>query len=151
MKVIAVIMVRNGADYAEKCISHLLENEIEVAIIDQSSDDGTYEICQSFVGNGVCELQRIKYPGYFSLTDQLQEKYKLISKLQTDWIIHHDIDECLEAPDSALTLYESIKNEDKQGFTAINFNEFVFLPYDEASSFYDSQFYYLFERSFFKL
>jgi len=148
MRIIAIIMVRNGADYAEKCILHLLKNGIEIAVIDQSSNDGTYEICQSFVGNGICELQRIKYPGYFSLGNQLQEKNKLISTLQTDWVIHHDIDECLDAPDPNMSLYESIKLVDKQGFTAINFNEFVFLPYDETVSFYDSQYYYFFEPFF---
>ena len=148
MRVIAVIMVRNGVEYAEKCISHLIENGIEVAIIDQSSDDGTYEVCQSFINDGVCKLQRISYPGYFSLKDQLLEKNKLMSQLQTDWLIHYDIDECLESPDPNLSLYESIKLEDSRGYNAINFNEFVFLPYDESISFYDSSSYYFFEPFF---
>ena len=42
MRVIAVIMVRNGIDYIDSCLSHLIENGIEIAVIDQSSDDGTY-------------------------------------------------------------------------------------------------------------
>lgn len=145
MRVVAVIMVRNGAEYVTKCISHLLENGIEIAIIDQSSDDGTYEICQTFLNNGICNLQRIEFPNYFSLEEQLLEKYKLITQLQTDWIIHYDIDECLEAPLPTLSLYDSIRNEDEQGFTAINFNEFVFLPYDKDISFYDTPYYYFFE------
>ena len=145
MRVVAVITVRNGIDYVEKCITHLINNKIEVAIIDESSTDGTYEICESFLGSGLCKLQRVAYPGFFSLEQQLQVKEKFINSLQTDWVIHHDIDECLDSPYKDLTLYDSIKKEDEAGYSVINFNEFVFLPYEEDISFYDSPYYYFFE------
>jgi hypothetical protein len=138
-------MVRNGAEYAEKCITHLIENEIEVAIIDHSSDDGTYEICQTFSEDGLCFLKRIEYPGYFSWEDILKEKYQLTNEIQADWVIHQDIDECLESPIPELNLNQSIQFEDGRGHTVINFNEFVFLPYDESVSFYESPYYYFFE------
>ena len=64
MRVIALIMVRNGIDYINSCLSHLIENGIEIAVIDQSSDDGTYEICQKFSDDGLFLLKRIEYPGY---------------------------------------------------------------------------------------
>lgn len=148
MRCVAVIAVRNGVDYVRQCISHLIENGIEVAVIDQSSDDGTYEICEEFKNNGLCALRRIDYPGYFSLQDQLKEKFQLIEKIKTDWVIHQDIDECLDSPIADLNLKQSIEREDQKGHTVINFNEFVFLPYDEDLSFFQSPYYYFFEPFF---
>jgi len=145
MRCVAVIAVRNGLDYARKCIQHLNNNNIEVAIIDQSSDDGTYDICKEFLNNGVCEIRRIDYPGFFSLEDQLIQKFRLIEKLKTDWVIHQDIDENLESPLVNNNLKDSISAEDAKGYNVINFNEFVFLPYDNNISFYKSPFYYFFE------
>lgn len=145
MRCVAVIMVRNGVEYAEKCFTRLIENGIEIAVIDQSSDDGTYEICESFREDGLFSLKRVEYPGFCAWEDILKEKYRVIEEIQTDWVIHHDIDEHLENPVSELSLKESILLEDKQGYSAINFNEFVFLPYDESVSFYESPYYYFFE------
>ncbi len=145
MRCVAVIAVRNGADYAKKCITYLIENGIEVAVIDQSSDDGTYEICQEFKNDGLCYLKRVEFPGFFSLQDQLKQKYQLIDELQMDWVIHQDIDELLENPVAGISLKASIENEDSEGFNVINFNEFVFLPYDATISFYKSPYYYFFE------
>ena len=146
MRVVAVITVRNGIDYVKQCITHLIKNKIEVAIIDESSTDGSYEVCETFLGSGLCELQRVDYPGFFSLERQLQVKQELIDNLQTDWVIHHDIDECLDPPSTEFaSLYESMLKEDKEGYSVINFNEFVFLPYEEYSSFYNSPYYYFFE------
>ena len=147
MRCVSVISVRNGIDYIEGCIKQLIENQIEIAIIDQSSDDGTYEVCEKYKDDGVFILKRTVYPGYFSLRDQLAEKYKLIESLNTDWVIHQDVDECLKGPYSGLNLYQSIKKEDNNGFNVINFNEFVFLPLDLQDTFLKSKYYYFFEPS----
>lgn len=148
MRCVAVIAVRNGVDYVRQCLTHLIDNGIEVAIIDQSSDDGTYEICEEFKNNGLCVLKRMDFPGYFSLQDQLKEKFQLIEKIKTDWLIHQDIDECLDSPIPDLNLQQSIEFEEKKGHTVINFNEFVFLPYNENLSFFQSPYYYFFEPFF---
>ncbi len=148
MRCVAIIMVRNGIDYVEHCISHLIKNQIEVAILDQSSNDGTFEVCEKYLGNGVCYLQRIEYPGYFSLKMQLEEKYKLVDGINSDWIIHQDIDECLDSPYEGMNLHDSIVQEDRGGYSVVNFNEFVFLPYDSCKLFFESKYYYFFEPFF---
>lgn len=145
MRCVSVIAVRNGIDYIENCIKQLINNQIEIAIIDQSSDDGTYEVCKRYKDDGVFLLKRISYPGYFSLQDQLAEKYKLIESFKTDWVIHQDVDECLKGPYPNLNLYQSLKEEDRNGFNVVNFNEFVFLPYDLQNNFYESKYYYFFQ------
>lgn len=144
MRCVAFISVRNGIEYIQTCLSHLVSNGIEVVIIDQFSTDGTYEVCQKFLSDGVCRLERVSYPGYFSLKDQLTKKQELIEKTKTDWVIHQDVDELLESPYSGLNLLESIKLEDASHYNAINFNELVFLPYGK-SNFYESKHYYFFE------
>ena len=129
MRIVSIIAVRNGADYIEGCLEHLLSNGLEVAVLDQMSNDGTYEICQQFKGDGLCHLSRYEYPGYFSLKEQLLEKQKLIYQLKTDWIVHQDVDELLESAVQGINLAETIQYADWGGFNAVNFNEFVFIPY----------------------
>lgn len=149
MRIVAIIAVRNSAAYVKNCLNHLLANGIEVAVLDQDSDDGTYELCHQFKGNGLCHLARYDYPGYFSLRDQLIEKQKLISRLKTDWVIHQDMDECLECTDPQTTLSKAISETGNKGYNAINFNEFLFIPYvSEGESFYRSRYYYFFENRF---
>jgi len=74
MHIVAIICVRNGAHYVDNCLNHLVANGIDVAVLDQMSDDGTYELCQKFLGNGLCHLSRFEYPGYMSMRDQLIAK-----------------------------------------------------------------------------
>ena len=148
MRCIAIITVRNGASYVEGCLNHLFSNGIEVAVIDHGSSDGTYELCEPHIGNGLCYLGKMPYQGTFSLSDQLLEKSRVSGKLNADWLIHQDVDELLQAPENDLSLYDSILKEDLAGYNCINFNEFVFLPLAcSEMSFYTSRDYYFFESS----
>ena len=148
MRCVAIITVRNGASYVENCLDHLFSNGIEAAVIDHDSSDGTYELCESFLGNGLCYLGRMPYNGAFSLSDQLLEKSIVAGKLNADWLIHQDIDEQLQAPEDGLSLHDSIVREDLAGYNCINFNEFVFLPLaTSGASFYTGRDYYFFEPS----
>lgn len=145
MRCVAIIVVRNGASYIKNCLNYLFSNGIEVAIIDHESNDGTYELCESFKDDGLCYLGKMPYDGFFSLSDQLKEKQKILANINTDWVIHQDVDECLAPPLLGITLKEGIEKEDSEGYNCINFNEFVFLPYD--GFFLDSCSYYYFSPS----
>ena len=122
-------------------------NGIEAAVLDQMSEDDTYELCAGFKGKGLCHLERYDYPGYFSLRDQLVEKQKLIDRLETDWVLHQDIDELLESAGPEVSLAQAISNADSEGYNALDFNEFVFIPHvSEGESFYRSLYYYFFTK-----
>lgn len=147
MRCVAIIMVHNGLDYLEHCIRHLHQQEIEVALVDHGSIDGTYEYCQDYLKPELCYLERIPHTGRFSLAEQLAIKAKIVDMLSTDWVIHQDVDECLEPPAHFDTLKAFLVSADALTFNVINFNEFVFLPYIESpeQSFYDSLYYYFFQ------
>jgi len=149
MRIVAIIAVRNGANYAAGCLQHLAANGIEAAVLDQMSHDGTYELCAQFKGKGLCHLERYPFPGYFSLHDQLLEKQKLIERLDADWVVHQDIDERLESARPETDLAQVITNADREGYGALNFNEFVFIPYvSDGESFFRSRYYYFFENEY---
>lgn len=147
MRIVAIVMVRNGVDYVENCITHLLSNNIEVAIIDHGSDDGTWEACEKYLSHGLCHLSYAEYEGVFSLSKQLVLKQSILNGIVCDWVVHQDIDECLlSSPSFEGDLCSEIKHADDMGFNTLNFDEFVFLPYDLSECSYNqSQFYYFFE------
>ena len=83
-------------------------------------------------------------------------KKAIIDRLGYDWVLHVDADEWLCAPEHGLTLSEAIKQVDQQGFTCINFEEMVFVPWPDdnfVGSEYTRQMttYYFFEPSHLRL
>lgn len=146
MRVVAIIMVRNGEQYVNGCLSHLQDQGIDAAVLDHGSTDNTYDLCQSWLGQGICYLQKIPYQGYFSLAEQLNLKRQVLEELEPDWSIHQDIDECLESPVDFESLVDWIRYADANNFNALNFEELVFIPYvDPDDSFYNSRYYYYFK------
>jgi hypothetical protein len=50
-----------------------------------------------------------------------------------DWVIHADADEILESPNGGESLREMIERLDGEGFDIIDCDEFIFVPFDDAS------------------
>ena len=76
-------------------------------------------------------------------------KQRLAATIDADWFIHHDADEIREAPSPWNTLIEGVAALDAQGYNAINFDEFVFVPTEEqddheGSDFVSTMRYYYF-------
>ncbi len=140
LSICALIAVRNEAPYLRVLLPMLAEQQIEVAVLDNASTDGSREICAAHMGNPVLFVERIPYRGFFSLSDQLAAKRKLAGKVRHDWVIHHDADEILEHVTPGLTLRDAIEEADKSGYNVLNFDEFVFLP--EPNSDFSTQNYY---------
>jgi glycosyltransferase involved in cell wall biosynthesis len=151
MRVVALLAVRNEELFLERCLEHLYQQGIETCIIDNGSSDASVEIAQAFIGRGVLHIENLPFNGCFDLPEILKCKEKLTQKIEADWFIHYDADEIREAPYPYRTLQEGIQDADKQGFNAINFDEFVFLPTDDSQSYEakdyvaEMQHYYFFE------
>jgi hypothetical protein len=77
----------------------------------------------------------LPFEGAYNLPEILRTKERLAAEIEADWFIHHDVDEIREAPLPYTTLLEGFKDANHQGYNAINFDEFVFLPTDENESF----------------
>ncbi len=151
-RVVALIAVRNEELYLERCLRHLYEQGVETCIIDNDSTDRSREIAESFLGRGVFRIERLPYNGCFELEEQLEFKEKLAQEIDADWFIHQDADEIREAPPPFRTLREGIMHVDREGYNAINFDEFVFVPTDDNESFEgkdyvaEMRYYYYFQR-----
>ena len=151
MRVVALLGIRNEELYLEMCIRHLVAQGVDVCVIDNDSTDRSLEIVRGFHGRGVFRIERLPYEGYFDESAKMRLKSKLAREIDADWFIHHDADEIREAPPGCGRLAEAIAEVDRQGFNAINFDEFVFIPTIgdegyEGTNFVDAmKFYYFFE------
>jgi glycosyltransferase involved in cell wall biosynthesis len=133
MKIVALLTVRNEERYVARCIRHLHEQGIEICLIDNESTDRTMAIVSELRHLGVYRVETQPYPGFFSLSDQCRLQERLARDIDADWFIHHDADEIRESDHGpSQTLRDAIAEIDAQGFTAINFDEFVFVPSSEA-------------------
>lgn len=149
--VVALLTVRNEELYIGPCIAHLVSQGIDVCVVDNDSEDRTAGIAKSFLGRGVIAVERYPYPGYFDLRGILKNEERLSYEIDADWFMHHDADEIRESPKPFGNLREALCEVDRKGFNAVNFNEFVFVPTDDAASFErrdyvkEMKYYYFFE------
>jgi len=153
MRIAALLTVRNERLYIKKCLEHLISQGIEICLVDNGSTDGTPAIASGFLGRGLISIEKLPYKGFFALEGILKNEERLADEINADWFIHHDADEIREAPKPYKTLLEGIEAADKQGYNAINFDEFVFLPTNMEESFEGKdyvkgmKYYYFFEPS----
>ena len=129
--IVALLGIRNEALYLENCLEHLYQQGISTCIIDNNSTDNSLDIAKSFINRGVIQIETLQFDGYYDLFKILKYKEKLASEINANWFIHHDADEIREAPAKLGNLYQAIFAVDKQGYNAINFDEFVFIPTDD--------------------
>jgi glycosyltransferase involved in cell wall biosynthesis len=127
--VTAVLAIHNEEAYLANCLRHLGRNGIDFVIIDNGSTDASAEIYRrrEFAANLV-DVQDLPFTGVFSLSEQLQRKMEIVSELHTDWVVHLDADEVMHSYREGETLNEALSRLDAEGWNAVNFDEFVFLP-----------------------
>jgi hypothetical protein len=109
-------------------LADLIGEGLDVVLIDHDSTDRTVAIARTFTGRGLLDIERLPWTGRFSLTEQLEAKWRVIERLAHDWIVHVDADEWLSAPAAGQTLLEGLQAADAAGYNCVNFNEFVFVP-----------------------
>ncbi|GEM_PF-173386 len=127
-RVVALLAVRNEASYLERCLRHLAGQGVLAYVIDNDSSDNTLEIVRRFEGRGVVGVERYPYPGHYDWQGLLRRKSELAMSLDADWFIHHDADEIRESRRPGETLVQALRRLDGEGFNAVDFDEFVFLP-----------------------
>ncbi|WBU61365.1 glycosyltransferase family 2 protein [Paracoccus albus] len=154
--VMAFVCGRNTKEYLPTLTENMKKQSVPLVYIDNGSDDGSVEMAEKLIGDGIEELHHLPYDGAFSVEAQLKKKHRLIERHAPRWIIHMDADEIIEHRDEGRTLLEIAQNAEKSEYNAINFNEFVFLPehhQDFAGKDYAAQMrrYYLFEPVPFRL
>jgi len=128
VRIIALMTVRNEAMYLGVTLPHLFEQGVEVCLVDNESTDDTVRVASQFLGKGLIRVESLPFRGCFELTRILENEERLARELEADWFIHHDADEIREACSPYASLAKGIAAADDAGFTAVGFDEFVFLP-----------------------
>jgi O-antigen biosynthesis protein len=142
----AILNVFNEADVIEATVEHLAVQGIEVHLIDNWSDDGTYEICERLVAAGrVSALSRfpVQKTGDYEWALQLQNAAQYAARLDVDWVIHYDADELRTSPWKGVSLFDGLRFVDGLGYNAVDFTvvDFRFVG-DGPKQFSPSEFKY---------
>lgn len=128
MKLTAIIAARNEALYIGRCCEHLASQGVSFVVIDNESSDDTAAIAKAFRGRGLVDLVTHPYPGFYDWTGLLRRKEQYARELDSDWFLHLDADEIPEAPRRGEPLLAALDAVAATGATAVNFDEFVFVP-----------------------
>ena len=128
MRVLVLMTVRNEELVLERTLSHLERQGARVCLIDNGSTDATLEIARSFQDRCVLRIEHLPFRGRFELARVLQNEERLAREIRASWYLHQDADEIREAPASMGTLAEALERVEAEGYNAVDFDEFVFVP-----------------------
>jgi hypothetical protein len=129
LKVIAIIGIRNAECYLANALRHFSDNDVKFFIVDNSSEDNSKDIYLNpeFASHSL-GFMNTPFLGHFSLRQQLGIKMNVIRRMDTDWVIHADADEIMHSYLPGQSLNDAIAQADSDGYNALDFDEFVFLP-----------------------
>jgi glycosyltransferase involved in cell wall biosynthesis len=132
MRVVAIVQAYNARRFVAPCIEHLRMQGVDVYLIDDASTDGTADIAERYLGQGVVGIQRLGPHEVHDWQAICRRKEELAANLDADWLIHHDIDEFRVTGKRRQTLVQALEAADAAGYNAVNFLEFTFVPTREA-------------------
>jgi glycosyltransferase involved in cell wall biosynthesis len=132
VRVVALIASHDEERFIGGCIEHLHGQGVGTYLIDDGSTDCTVEIAEQYWGRGLIGLEHRPWDGVYRLRDILHRKEELASTIDADWFIHCDPDEIRLPPRPDTTLHDALADVDRQGYNAVNFMEFTFVPTQEA-------------------
>ena len=134
-RVIALLAAFNEADVIVPTIRSLAAQGVESYVIDNWSTDGTYDLCEPLVGEGIVGLERFPPEGpvaTYQWSRLLRRKEELATSLAADWFIHHDVDEVRRSPWPGVGLRDALAAVDRAGFNAVDHTCIDFVPIDDA-------------------
>jgi glycosyltransferase involved in cell wall biosynthesis len=132
VKIVALLQTYNEERFIGQCLDHLDAHGISVYLVDNESTDETVRIAEQRTSKNVIGIETLRRDGHFALVPQLVRKEELAQTLEADWFMHLDADEFRVSPERGETLAEAFERAEAEGFNAINFLEFAFVPTREA-------------------
>jgi glycosyltransferase involved in cell wall biosynthesis len=132
MRVVALLATYNEERFIDACVENLVAQGVDVYVIDNESTDRTLELAKERVGRGIVGIESFPRDGVYRWRAILERKEQLADELDADWFMHLDCDEMRLPPRPGTTLAEAFSELDAMGYNAVNFNEFTFIPTQEA-------------------
>jgi glycosyltransferase involved in cell wall biosynthesis len=156
VRVIAIIASYNERRFIDPCLEHLHRHGVDSYLIDNRSTDGTVERAEGWLAKGLVGIESFprEKDDIYAWRSLLARKEEVARELDADWFIHLDPDEIRLPPSEKQTLAAALQAVDREGFNAVNFAEFTFIPTREEPDHDHSDFqqtlltYYPFEPRF---
>lgn len=132
VKLLCVMATFNESDIIEKTVSHVGSLGFDSHIIDNWSNDGTWEILEeiSISSNGRVRLERFPFydKNVFELKSLLQRLQKIAYESNYEWILRLDADERILTPRGNLSIIDYISLANRWGFDAFDFTVLEMRP-----------------------
>jgi glycosyltransferase involved in cell wall biosynthesis len=128
LRILAMVCVRNEQIHIRRCLSDLIRDGIDVALLDNGSTDATLSIAREFLGRGLVFIRHLPWTGALSMRAILEAKAEIAAATGYDWFIHADADEWFCSPWPEADLAAAVARVDHDGFNCINFTELTFVP-----------------------
>jgi hypothetical protein len=132
MRVVAILASYNEERFIAGCLEHLFRQGVDAYLIDNCSTDQTVPIARQYLNQGLIAIETFPRSGMFKWRPLLERKEQLAATLDADWFMHMDPDEIRLPPRSNRTLAQALAHVEAQGFNAVNFLEFTFIPTQEV-------------------
>ena len=128
MRVIAILAAYNEERFIGNCLEHLYQQGVEAYLIDNGSTDETVTIARHYLGKCLLHIESLPRDGVYRLRQLLQRKEELAETLPGDWFVHQDPDEVRLSRQPGQTMAEALAQAEANGYNAVNFQEFTFVP-----------------------
>lgn len=134
---LAILAAFNEKDVIGEAVLDLIEQGCDVAILDNWSDDGSYEIVQTLKDKHperiiIHERFPDKPAERVAWVDILAKKEELANNYPGRWILHTDADEFRRSPFADKTLAEGLFIAQKFGANRVNFTVLNFRPVQDG-------------------
>jgi glycosyl transferase family 2 len=134
MRAVALLASYNERRFIGACLEHLARNDIDAYLIDNCSTDDTVALAEAWLGRGLLGIESFprKEGDVYDWRALLERKEQLARKIDADWFIHMDPDEFRLPPRGKGSLAEALEAVEREGFNAVNFTEYTFVPSRES-------------------
>lgn len=136
MRAVALIASYNERRFIVPCLEHLERQGIDAYLVDNCSTDNTVELAEPFLDRNLAGIE--SFPrgedDTYNWRAILKHKEELAQTLDYEWFIHMDPDEVRLPPagESGRTLLEALTAADREGYNAVDFAEFTFIPTQDS-------------------
>ncbi len=125
---LAILSTYNEQRFVSACIENLTRQGFETYLLDNESTDQTVETARRYLGRGLIAIESLPRDGFYRWERILQRKVEIAQTSAHDWFMHVDADEIRLPPPTFRTIQEALEEVDSEGYNAVNFSEFCFVP-----------------------
>jgi hypothetical protein len=125
MNIVRILHVYNEVDIIRQNLEWYINDGIETIILDEGSNDGTYEICQSYLGKGVIKIDRILRQEYDAKIS-FKLLWGVVSEFNPKFVILADADEFFESSIVGESLLDFLSRQISQGYNIFNLHSCEF-------------------------